>query len=435
MHAMRVGLGSILCFAFASQLASPASAADGDAALIRARAPQFVAAWNRHDPAALALLFTEDGDLTTPDGRHGVGRAAIQRLLAEDLTGAGPLRDSTFEVKSDLLRFVTADVASEDWQAVVTGAYAPDGSRAPPLLLSIPLVVKKIGSTWLTFGARPREVAALDPTPPPGLEPAPSASATAGVRGEWGGDMSKAKLSDKVQLDEMFVSVPAGGDWKASIRLNCTVHTDGGDLRVVILGNYADGAAEGASVRWAKVPWHRTVIATLKKDDINGNPLRLSLTPDGRLSGEFEGSDGFTFTLGRKGGAPAATKSLDAAVGTWGGDLHVKLDDGTVESLVVGIDKTGEGAFDAGTRGVYTVQNAQKQPVRIVIVGRYSGKVEGDKIVFHSTSRKLGLEGSDDMKDQPAGVLEVSLDAGKIVGRLGSVKGGFTTFTLAPKVK
>src|SRR5438874_8083990 len=50
------------------------------------------------------------------------------RLFSDEQTGAGPLRDSAFEVKGDSVRFVTPDVAVEDWDVVITGAYGPDGS-------------------------------------------------------------------------------------------------------------------------------------------------------------------------------------------------------------------------------------------------------------------------------------------------------------------
>lgn len=117
--------------------------------------------------------------------------------------------------------------------------------------------------------------------------------------GSWGGGMSKANLGGNVALDEMFIDV-VGGGWHASVRMNMTLAKDGREIPIVVVAEYDRGHVDGDSVHWEKVPWHRTVPSTGQKDDIEGNPLLLTVKPDGGLSGKFEGSDGFTFTLVRR---------------------------------------------------------------------------------------------------------------------------------------
>jgi len=275
------------------------------------------------------------------------------------------------------------------------------------------------GYSEFTLAPKPKDAAGASPT-------------ADAVRGSWGGAMSKAKLSDTLSITTMLVDVSAEGPWLAAVTMNFTVHLESGDVPVVVKADYVDGKVDGASVRWEKVVWHRTVTATGQKTELDGNPLVLQVTPDGGLDGKFEGDDGFPFTLARR-AAPPAKPSFDATVGQWGGEMHLTIDDGVVESLVIGIDKTGENAYEAGSRGVYTVVNKAKEHVRIVIVARYKGRVEGDKIVFHSTSRKAGREDAKALDDVAPGVLEVTPAEGKITGRVGNDKDGWMTFALSKK--
>src|ERR1043166_3916446 len=64
---------------------APAGARESEEA-IKDWSEQFVAAWNRDDAKALANLWTEDGDLINPFGRHANGRAQIEQLLESEHT-------------------------------------------------------------------------------------------------------------------------------------------------------------------------------------------------------------------------------------------------------------------------------------------------------------------------------------------------------------
>ena len=63
-------------------------------AQIHARADEFAAAWNKHDPTAMAYFWSVDGDLINPFGRKAKGLTEIQRLFQDEQNG--PMKNSTF---------------------------------------------------------------------------------------------------------------------------------------------------------------------------------------------------------------------------------------------------------------------------------------------------------------------------------------------------
>ena len=117
------------------------------------------------------------------------------------------------------------------------------------------------------------------------------------VRGSWGGNMSKASMGSNVYLDELFIDIPAQGPLTANVKMNMTLKRGSTDIPIVVVATYNNGQALADGMRWAKVPWHRTVPSTGQKDDIEGNQLVLRADPSGGLKGVFEGDDGFTFTV------------------------------------------------------------------------------------------------------------------------------------------
>ncbi len=159
--------GVALALAVGTLLAAPARGGDEGTAGITQQRQSFVAAWNRHDPKAMAAVFAEDGDVINPWGRKANGRAEIEKLFTDEQTGKGPLRDSTMEVRSESVRTVSADVVVSDSELLVTGAYAPDGSKVPPLNIHVSDVWKKSGETWEIFSCRPY----LKPAEAPGTTP------------------------------------------------------------------------------------------------------------------------------------------------------------------------------------------------------------------------------------------------------------------------
>ena len=150
------GGSAALALALVVALAPGATGAADDEATVKKASADFVAAWNKHDPKALAACWTEDGDLINPWGRWAKGRAEVEKLFTDEQTGTGPLRDSAFEVTAESVRFASADVAVDDWEVSVTGAYDPDGTKhAGPLTFHCSSIRKKVGGAWPIYAGRP----------------------------------------------------------------------------------------------------------------------------------------------------------------------------------------------------------------------------------------------------------------------------------------
>lgn len=109
MAALTVAAG-----AAAAQDPEPAAIADTgrkqDMQAIRTAAADYKAALDRGDGAALAALWTPDGDIIDEQGRVLNGRETVGRIV-KPTDGSPPLN---FKIAETSLRFVTADVAIED---------------------------------------------------------------------------------------------------------------------------------------------------------------------------------------------------------------------------------------------------------------------------------------------------------------------------------
>ena len=147
------GVAAAAIAAFA--LTRPATGADDPVAGVTHQCQAFKAAWNQHDAKALAAVFTEDADHLDPFGQLDQGRPAIEKTLTERMTGKGPLRESTIVVQTETVRFPTPDTAVTDAEATLSGAYGPDGSKAPPMDMHVTNIWKKVGGTWLVYACRP----------------------------------------------------------------------------------------------------------------------------------------------------------------------------------------------------------------------------------------------------------------------------------------
>lgn len=126
-----------------------------ETAAVKKTATDFQAAWNKHDPKAVAAFWAKDGDLIDPEGKVTVGSADMEKYFAAELTGAGPLAKSTFDVKKNSVRFITPDVALSDWDIMIAGLPAPEGAPAPgPVLHRAVIISKKEGGNWKFAAAR-----------------------------------------------------------------------------------------------------------------------------------------------------------------------------------------------------------------------------------------------------------------------------------------
>jgi uncharacterized protein (TIGR02246 family) len=148
---MKRNLSALIAFAALGVLVLPALGADSDAAKaeqeIRARAQEFMAAWQKHDAALIAAFYTEDGDIVTGNGRVFSGREGIEQTLRDAFDDS--LKDSTFSSTVEKVKLVKPDVAIVDYDAQLKG-----GNADEPRKFHMVSVLVKQGNKWLTQTSR-----------------------------------------------------------------------------------------------------------------------------------------------------------------------------------------------------------------------------------------------------------------------------------------
>lgn len=234
------------------------------------------------------------------------------------------------------------------------------------------------GQGGFPFRLRAKEDEPETPTPAP--PPAPTTPPPSAIVGEWGGTMGAADIGDNVKLDEMYVDARRdGAGYSASVTMKVRLGNVN-DLPVVIEVTYRGGREDRGVVRFAKVPWNRRVPSTGKRDQIEGNPLTLSVQADGRLAGKFEGPQGMPFTLLRRG--PVFPDTVEGAWGGAFGDVALpKHDDLRLRHLTLRLFKTAR-TWSAAVAGTFLVTTPQG-PVEVRLEGTYvNGRHEGDALRF-----------------------------------------------------
>jgi uncharacterized protein (TIGR02246 family) len=154
----RVALGLFLAFTAASAIAQMKQRSAADEAQIRELATQHTSAWNSGDAAKAAAVYTDDAVFVNVRGMPRMGRAEIEKTLAQDLSGE--MKGSTFGVTMDTIRFIRPDIA------LVHGTTNITGGGAPPEGLKghYQLVATKEGGAWKALAVH---AAAMPPPPPP----------------------------------------------------------------------------------------------------------------------------------------------------------------------------------------------------------------------------------------------------------------------------
>ena len=127
---------------------------------IRGLYAQFVAAWNAHDPKAMASFYAIDGDTMEPDGMTAKGRAEVEKPFAAEQTAA--FKNTELKLTIDSVWFATADVALVDGTYVVLGAVDPNGQPLAPRKGLLTSVLIREHGTWHVAASR-----ALIPIPLP----------------------------------------------------------------------------------------------------------------------------------------------------------------------------------------------------------------------------------------------------------------------------
>ncbi len=114
----------------------------------------FVTAWNRHDAGAMAALWAEDGDLITPWGLWGKGKATVGMIFEKEQ--AGFFAASTIKQDVNNVRPIGEDGVWVDATSTITGVATPDGNESPPLVQHVVyLVIRQPDGQWRIANARP----------------------------------------------------------------------------------------------------------------------------------------------------------------------------------------------------------------------------------------------------------------------------------------
>ena len=127
-------------------LGGSASAASDDESAVRQVQVSQADAWNRHDGAAYAALFTEDGDCVNVLGWWWKGRAQIESKL--DAAFAFVFHESQLTITETEVRFLSPTIAIAHVSWTMTGARTPPGMPEPRLGIQTQVLQKKSGH-WL----------------------------------------------------------------------------------------------------------------------------------------------------------------------------------------------------------------------------------------------------------------------------------------------
>ena len=127
---------------------------------VRSVSDAFVAAWNKHDPKAMAAEWAPEGDLVNPFGRWASGRAEVEKLFTDEHSTF--MKTTTYSLGNYKVRFPSPAIAVVDYDGEVAGMQNSDGSAMPPFKHHVASVYEKKGGHWWLFAAR---ATAYLPTP------------------------------------------------------------------------------------------------------------------------------------------------------------------------------------------------------------------------------------------------------------------------------
>lgn len=124
------GLSALLVLALSLAAAPPSLAQQTDMEEIRDLQKRQADAWNRHDAAAYAKLFTDDGDVVNVLGWWWKSPTEIRSKL--DDAFAFVFRDNTLTITDVQIRFIQPTVAIAHVSWTMDGARSPPGVPTPP---------------------------------------------------------------------------------------------------------------------------------------------------------------------------------------------------------------------------------------------------------------------------------------------------------------
>jgi uncharacterized protein (TIGR02246 family) len=181
-----------LCLALACAVQVRAEEPSPDISGLQKAATDFVAAYNNKDAAALAALFTEDGEMSDTAGKDLTsGRVEIQARYEEVFAGDSP----SMAIEVDSVRLVAPNLAIEDGTFHLTPA--GDGNAPPHSTNYTAVLMKNDKGVWEIASTRDLG----DATDAAGQ----LADLENVLKGEW-----TSRTSDGVQLDLAIGWDPTG---------------------------------------------------------------------------------------------------------------------------------------------------------------------------------------------------------------------------------
>jgi len=147
-----VAVATMLFFPLSAAALTPRPAPTGTEAEIFAMHAKFNELWNRHDPAALAALWTPTGDYTEPDGRTTKGREAIEHLFK--LEHGSVFKESRLHLTVENVRLLSRGTAIADGSYELFGARDPTGREIGLRSGYFTTVLRRYEGGWKVEAAR-----------------------------------------------------------------------------------------------------------------------------------------------------------------------------------------------------------------------------------------------------------------------------------------
>lgn len=119
---------------------------------IRELYADYTAAWNRHDPKAMASFWAIDGDYMEPDGRHAKGRADVEKLFT--LEQQTVFKDSKLALLIETVFFVSHDVALVDGKYDLVGVRDVEGKEIAARQGHLTALLMREDGTWKVAAGR-----------------------------------------------------------------------------------------------------------------------------------------------------------------------------------------------------------------------------------------------------------------------------------------
>jgi uncharacterized protein (TIGR02246 family) len=123
-----------------------------DEEAIREIEARWEAAWNRHDPAALAATYAPDAEAINLAGELFEGRAAFEKSLEE--LHSGKTQTSIWQTERTQIKFLTPEIAVVHVYANSRGDRNPDGSTMRPRQVILTRVEVKREGQWLIVASQ-----------------------------------------------------------------------------------------------------------------------------------------------------------------------------------------------------------------------------------------------------------------------------------------